>query len=289
MAEIQLYFIGTSRIKEIRAGGSVTYQWGNYSSWRNFKSPIASSSKKVAYNKTTKNKVGTSKYGGVGGVTKLGSVIPATATRIISGVSRTCEVRYYQRGYTRYTRTAALKRSKKMKKTVYTSSKPYQYRLQYKDKPVVTTSYSSYANGIDYIYFADHYYQNGAQIQTNGHLLHPVECEVTYFDVRRNFDSNTNNSDDRDNKGSYVLKNVRSNVVELKLAWEGLPGDEGADLLDTLNPEKDSTGQYNYLTVQYRDLATNKVKNKTFFASERNASKFPDGHFKRIEVTLTEV
>ena len=158
MAETQIYFIGTSKIKEIRKGGNVTFYWGNYSSWRNFKSPVAASSKKVKYNKKTKNKAGSKKLGGNGGVTKLGTTIPATAQRTISGVERTCDVRYYQRGYTIYTRTSKLKKQNKMLKKTFTSSKPYQYRLQYKDKAVLDKNYSEYVDGVEYIFFADHYY-----------------------------------------------------------------------------------------------------------------------------------
>lgn len=291
MAQTQLYYIGTSKIKEIRGGGEFTRQWGEYSKWRNFKSPVPSSSKKVKYDKNAKNKAGASGYGGVGGVTRLGSHIPSEATRVIFGVEVPhCEVRYYVRGYTKYTRTAKLKKDKKMKKAVYTKAHPYQYRLQYKDKPVVDKHYSSYEDGVDYLYFANVYYKDGVKKTRNGHLPHPVTCEVTYSDVRRNFESNANNSDGRDNKGSYVLTNVRSNVITLNLTWAGLSADDGADLIDTLNPTKTSKGtKRNYLTVQFRNPATNSHSTRTFYASDRKVEKYPSGIFKEISVTLTEV
>lgn len=291
MAETQLFYIGTSKSKEIRAGASVTYEWGAYGAWTNFKSPVAASATKVKYNKNTKNAAGASAYGGEGGVEVLGTSIPATATRTISGVSVTVPVRYYKRGYTVYTRTSSLKRQKKMKKTVYNNSHPYQYRLQYKDKIIKETDYSTFINGIDYIFFSDHYYDDsGQRVATTGHLPHPTACELTYFDVRRNFDtSNSNNSDGRDNQGSLVLSNVRTNLVKLTLKWEGLSGEEGMDLLDTLNPVRDDNGQYNYLIVQYLDPATNTFRNKTLYADDRQLVKAPNGLFKSISVTLTEV
>lgn len=288
MAKPRLFYIGTSKIKEIRIGASVTFDWGTYGSWTNFKSPVAASQTSVKYSKNTKDKIGSSKYGGLGGVTKLGTTIPATAQRMIGGVERTCEVRYYQRGYTIYERPSSLKKKKKMAKKVYTAAKPKQYRLQYKDKPVTQKAYSTYVNGTEYIYFADHYYIDGVEHPTDGHLPHPTECKVKYSDVRKNFESSANNSD-RDNSGSYVLSNVRANVVTLELSWEGLPPEEAADLLDTLNPSRDTTGQYNYLVVQYLDPATNEVKNGTFFASDRSCETMPNGWVKNLSVTLTEV
>lgn len=290
MATPVLFYIGTSKVKEIRVGASVTFDWGSYSSWTAFKSPVKSSQKKVKYSKTAKNKAGASKYGGAGGVTKLGTRIPATATRIISGVSRVCDVRYYQRGYTKYTRTAELKKKNKMSKTVYTKDKPYQYRLQYKDKPVTVAAYSKYEDGVDYIYFADHYWSNGEQVATEGQLPHPVRFDVSYSDVMKNFDSSAaNNSDNRDNKGTFVLSNVRANVVTLSIEWAGMTKEQGADLLDTLNPSKDSKGKYNYLIVQYMDPATGEAKNKTFYASSRSCEILPNGCYRSISVTLTEV
>lgn len=290
MPETQIYFIGTSKIKEIRVGGSVRFEWGSYGAWTKFKSPLKYSAKKITYNSSTKNKVGSQKYGGAGGVTKLGTYIPATATRTISGVQRVCEVRYYQRGYTIYTRTSALKKLKKMLKTVYTSSKPYQYRLQYKDKPVVDKAYSQYIDGKEYIYFDKYYYNDsGVLTKTPGHILHPQECELTYSDVHKNFESSANNNESRDNVGTYILSNVRANVVTLNLEWKGLAPEDGADLLDTLNPSKDTKGRYNYLTVQYLDPATGKHKNGTFYAGDRKVKKYSNGYFASIAVTLTEV
>lgn len=289
MAQAQLTFIATSKVKEIRKGASVTFDWGSYGPWKTFKNPTAASKKKVAYSKKAKNSKGAEKYGGAGGVTVHGSRIPATATKIIDGVSRTVDVRYYVRGYTKYTKTDKLKKDKKMYKTVYTKAKPYQYRLRYKDKAIRDAAYSSYSDGMDYLYFANFYYSGSTLMHRDKHLPHPVEFSVKYSDVRRNFESSANNSDGRDNHGSYVLSNVRANVVTLDLEWQGLKADDGADLLDTLNPSKDSKGKYNYLLVQYRDPAQGKFVNKTFYASSRDVEMYPNGMYKSIQVTLTEV
>lgn len=287
MAEIQLYYIGTSKVKEIRQGGSIDFDWGSYGVWTNFNAPIKSSTTAVKYNKSTKDAVGAAAFVGPGGVTYAGTVIPAQEERIIDGVGRMCDVRFYRRPFTQYTRTAALKKKKKMSRTIYSA---YQYLLQYKDKPIVNKDYSTYENGVEYIYFADHYFNSeGSRVNTEGHLLHPNECSLTYTDVTRNYNSEANNSDNRDNSGSYVLTNVRANVVTLAFKWQGLSAEDGADLLDTLNPSKDTEGQYNYLIVQYRDPASGVAKIGTFFAGERSVSKYPDGHFKEITVTLTEV
>lgn len=286
--QTQLFYIGTSKVKEILAGGSVTsWDWGSYGSWTNVTSPTGKTTTKVTYNASQKNVAGSAVYGGMGGVTFCGVSIPATATRIVEGIERTVRVRFYKRGYTFYTKTAALKKKKKMSRTKYTV---YQYRLQYEDKPIIEKDYSTYINGKEFIYFADHYYDDeGAIAQTDGHLLHPVECGVGYSDVRKNINGDANNNDSRDNKGSYILSNVRANITTLQFTWRGLSSEEGADLLDTLNPSRDTSEQYNYLTVQYFDPASNKVKNGTFFASDRSAVKYPNGAFKEITVTLTEV
>ena len=288
MAETQLYYIATSKVKEIRKGGEVTrYDWGSYGAWTKFKSPAAYKKVNVAYSAKTKNKVG-AKNGKAraGGSTVLGTKIPATASRQIDGVSRTVDVRYWQRGYTIYTRTSDLKKKKKMLKTTYSSTKPYQYRLQYKDKPVVDKVYSEYIDGYEYTFFSDVYYaDDGTETATDGHIAHPITCSVTYSDVRRNFDSTANNQDGRDNSGSYVMSNVRANVVTIELEWAGLSDEQGMDLLDTLNPDK----THPYIIAQFRDPQTGAYRNGTFYASERKTEKYPNGMFKTIEVTLTEV
>lgn len=281
----QLYFIGTSKKTEIRMDGQITYNWGSYGKWTKFKSPVKSSAKNVAYNKKTKNKAGKSKYGNTGGRTVLGTYIPATATKIIGGVSTTVAVRYYVRGYTIYTRTDKLKKKKKMLRTIYTQAKPYQYRLQYKDKVTYEKAYSEYVDGYQYIYFADHYYIGNTSYKTTGHLPHPSDISFSYSDVRKNFESNANNSESRDNKGKYVMKNVRSNIMTMQLTWTGLTSEQGKDLLAILNPDSGK----NYLLVQYRNPETDTHRNGTFFASERNITKYPNGMYKEITVTLTEV
>lgn len=286
MAEAQLFFIGTSKKKEIRHTGVPTYNWGTYGSWTKFKTPSQKSKKNVKYNKTTKNKAGKSSGAKAGGGTHYGTAIPATKTITIDGYPVTVDVRYFQRGYTLYTRTKALTKKKKMIKTVYDNgSHPYQYRIQLKDKVTYETAYSEYVDGVEYIYFADEYFIGGVSYPTNGHLPHPVEVSFSYSDVRKNFESSANNSENRDNKGKYILTNVRANVLTINLVWRGLAGEEGADLLDTLNPE----GGKNYLIVQYRDPVTQKAKNGTFFADSRTVEKYSNGIFKEITVTLTEV
>lgn len=293
MAETMLFYIGTTKTKEIRKGSSlIGWDWGAKTSWKKFKNPPKVTKKKVTYSKTAKSKRGASKLMGAGGATHYGTYIPATAERYYKGVRIVPDpaVRYYQCGYTIIEKTAALKKDKKMSKTVYTKDKPYQYRLQYKDKPIFGAPYSTYENGIDYIYFGGYYYdEDGVQVATPGHLPHPTEFNVIYSDVNRRLDSKANNNDNRDDSGTYVLKNVRANVVTLQLTWEGLAPEEGADLLDTLNPTLDSNKLYNYLNVQYFDPATGKAQLKTFFASERSVEVMHNGYYREITVTLTEV
>lgn len=283
----QLYYIGTSKVKEIRKGGEVTQlSWGAKSKWTKFSQP-STSKKEIKYKKGYKNGYSKVSAWAAGGVTKYGTNIPATAQRTVAGVERTCDVRYRMRKYTKYTRTSSQKSRKKCTRTIYTY---YVYQLQYKDVLTVQTDYSEYRDGIDYIYFADHYYDDeGESVPTTGHMMHPNDITVSYTDVRKNFEAQANNNDSRDNHGSYILANVRANVVTLNLTWHGLSEDDGTDLLDTLNPTRDTNGEYPYLTVQYYDPATGKAKNGTFFAGDRAVTKYPNGVFKEISVTLTEV
>lgn len=292
MAQIELFYIGTSKIREIRSGGSVTWAWGGTSDWIKFKSPTVQK-KTIKYKKSLKNGHDAVKNAtgwtttGSGGVTKYGTHIPHTATRTIDGVERTVEVRYRMRKYFKYTRTAAQKKKNKCTKETYTY---YTYQLQYKDKPVVETEYSKYVDGIQYVYFGDHYFDdNGQSVQTEGHLRHPVEFQLAYSDVHKNFNSSANNSESRDNKGYYVLSNVRANLVTIELKWTGLDEESGRALIDILNPQKDTSNNYPYLTVQYRDMATGEHKNGTFYPGNRVVTKFSNGVYKEISVTLTEV
>lgn len=281
--EVQLFYIGTSKVKEIRQGGQVTYTWGATSGWSSFKSP-GTSKKEIKYKKSYKNGADSKPTGWyAGGQTRYGTWIPATAQRTVGGVERTCAVRFRMRKYYKYTRTSKQKKKGKCTKATQTYG---QYQLQYADKAIVTAEYSTYTNGMDYIFFADHYYDaSGNVVQTTGHLPHPVDVTMTYSDVRRNFNSEANNNDSRDNSGTFVLSNVRANVMTISLKWAGLQPEEGRDLIDSLNPQK----EYPYLTVQYLDPATGKYKNGTFYTSERVSSKYANGIFKEISVTLTEV
>lgn len=290
MAEAQILFIGTSKKKEIRSGGAVTWHWNSNdkTKWKKLKSPAADSQKKIKYDKKTKNKVGKQTdwiSTPSGGVTICGTHIPHTATRFVDGVSVTVEVRYKLRGYTIYQKTSALKKDKKMLKKVYTKAKPYQYRLQYKSKKDVEAAYSQYVDGTDYIYFADHYFVGGVEYQQDAWLPHPTDVSFSFSDVRRNFESNANNNESRDNKGKYVMKNVRANVLTIDLVWTGLAEDEGQDLIDSLNPDKD----HPYLIVQYINPVTGTYRNGTFYADKRDVTRYPNGVFKEIKVTLTEV
>lgn len=283
--EVQLFYIGTSKIKEIREGGQVTYTWNGVSGWNTFKNP-GKSKKQIKYKSAYKSgddKDGNATGWRAGGVKIYDTWIPATAQRTVGGVERTCAVRFRMKRSFKYTRTKKQKKAKKCTKTTLTYNK---YQLQYADKAVVTTEYSTYENGIDYIFFADHYYDaSGNVVQTTGHLPHPIDATMTYSDVRRNFNSEANNNDSRDNSGTFVLSNVRTNVMTIALKWAGLQPEEGRDLIDSLNPQK----EYPYLTVQYLDPATGKFKNGTFYTSERVSSKYANGIFKEISVTLTEV
>lgn len=289
--EAQLFYMGTSKILEIRKGGPVTFEWGSYGPWTKLKKPVASKTKSVKYSKSKKNKEGRPSGFKAGGVKVCDTSIPATAQRTIDGVERTCAVQYQVRGYTIYSRTAALKKKRKMKCVIYTREKPYQYRLQYEDKANPVKEYSTYVDSEAIFFFADHYFDgSGNRANAPSHLPHPCECSLTYSDVRRNFESSANNSDGRDNSGSYVLSNVRANVVTLTLKWAGVTAEEGEAILQILNPSKNTKGEYNYITVQYRDPATGKPKNGTFFASnERSIVKYPNGVFKEISVSLMEV
>ncbi len=287
MAESMLFYIGTSKVKEVRKGGEVTQlSWGAKSKWLKFSRPDTSK-KQIKYQKKKKNGYSKASSWAAGGVTRYGTAIPATAQRTVAGVERTCDVRYRMRKYTKYTRTAKQKKNKKCTRTIYTY---YVYQLQYKDKLTVETEYSEYRDGIDYIYFTDHYYDDqGQAIPTTGHMDHPNSVSLVYADVRKNFEANANNNDARDNMGTYILANVRANVVTLNLTWQGLSADDGTDLLDTLNPARDTSGEYPYLVVQYYDPATGEAKNGTFFAGDRTVEKYPNGSFKEISVQLTEV
>jgi len=273
-------------------GGDVTYTWGATSEWIKFNKPDVVK-KTIKWSKKLKN--GLDKAANAtpwvevpaGGVTEYNTTIPHTESRLIDGVSRDCEVRYRKRKYFKYTRTSAQKKKKKCTKHTYVY---YVYKKQWADKPVEIKEYSRYEDGVEYIYFADHYYdEEGELVNTTGHLPHPSNIQMSYSDVRRNFDSEANNSDSRDNSGTYVLANVRANVVTLEMSWTGLSEEAGAELIDTLNPQLDTAGNYPYLIVQYRDLATGKAKTGTFFAGDRAVEKYANGLYKEISVTLTEV
>lgn len=291
MVEPILLYIGTSKNKEIRGSGVRTLHWSGKSKWVKLKKPVAKKNLKVAYDKKSKDKPGTKTYWGLGdNGTHWGTKFPRTAQRTIEGVVETVDVRVYVKGATIFQRTSALKalRPSKMRKLVYTGkNNSYYYQLQYKDKPTYQTVYSRFVDGTSYINFWDYYVDDsGAVIPTDGHLMHPQVCSITYFDVNKNFDTSaSNNNDGRDKKGTLVMTKVRCNLVELELEWAGLSAEDGDDLLDTLNPTKG----HPYLVVQYVDPATGKAKNCTCTASDRAVEKYSNGYYKKIAVTLTEV
>ena len=70
---------------------------------------------------------------------------------------------------------------------------------------------------------------------------------------------------------------------------------EGQELLNVLNATNTYTGvnettlKNNYIIAQYLDPQTGKAKNGTFFPSDRKVEKYPNGMYKSVSVTLTEV
>lgn len=286
-----LLYIGTSKKKAIRGSGVRTLHWGknSYSKWAKLKSPVAKKTVKVAYDKKSKDKVGTVTYWGAGdGNVHYGTRFPRTASRPIEGVYESVDVRVYVKGATTFTRTSALKHDNKMKKSIFSGrTNSYYYRFQYKDEPSYNTDYSRYEDGTSYINFWYWYYDDtDHKVITSGKMMHPQTCNITYFDVDKNFDtSKANNNSGRDNKGTLVMKKVRCNLVQMELEWNGLSADDGDDLLDTLNPSNSQP----YVVIQYYDPATNAPRNATCFASERTIEKYPNGQYKSISVTLTEV
>ncbi len=303
MAETELYYIAGSGVKEIRKGGKVTsWDWNSTGSWTKLKSPTKASYKKVKYRKKNKSKAATttSKWKS-GGVTVAGTWMPKTATRAVDGVEREVEVRYRVKGYTSYSKKKSKGKGKNKKyyqyKTTYTVSKPYYYQLQYKDKAVTSTNYSSYSDtdGKFYAYFSNTYYNGDVAKKSPSRMKHPTKFNVTYSEVRKNLNSSANNSDSRDNSGNYVFTNVRSNIVSLELEWTGLKPEEGQELLGVLNltntykGENGTTLKNTYIIAQYLDPQTGKPKNGTFYASDRKVEKYPNGMYKTVSVTLTEV
>ena len=68
---------------------------------------------------------------------------PGDCVRQIDGVERTVDVRYALAGTTTYSKPKSLRKGKKKKMYKYTynnSSKPYFYKIQYRDKPTVKTT-----------------------------------------------------------------------------------------------------------------------------------------------------
>lgn len=299
MAEAQILYMGTSKAVEIKNKTSLLYTWGDAGKWTTLKTPKAFKTTTVKYSKkqgNTRGSIGSWTAGD--GKEHFGTMIPKTKTRTVEGVERVCNVQYQFSGYTKYTKTKALKAKKKMKKSTYTVEKPYQYRLRYEEKPVAGQKYSKFENAMSIFYFNSFYYDSsGNLVETESHLPHPVSVSMTYSDVRRNLDtSNSIASDGRDNSGKYVLSNVRANVVTLNLTWQGIEEDDGEVILQILNPtakvdsQGKTTSSYNYITMQYLDPATGKAANGTFFASsERTVTKYSSGIFKEITVTLMEV
>lgn len=284
MAEIQIYYIATSKNVNIRSGGEViNYKWGSLGKWTKLKKPTGKE-EKVKYNKTSKNKYKNKSSWKSGGVTLKGTSIPAKANRMIDGTETQVDVRYRTRDLWKYERTKTLTKSNKMKRTKFT---PYEYQLQYKDAISVDKTYSTFDDLLQktLVFFADRYYKDGVETLTASHIPHPQVCEFEFIDVQKNFNQNSNNSESRDNKGTYVLSNVRANVLAINLEFNGLDEEQGAFLLSTLNPST----KYPYIEVQYLDVSTKKVKTGTFYPESRKANKLHTGVFESIAVRLVEV
>lgn len=296
MAEIQLFYIATNKFNYITSeGAKKEWTWGSMDPWKKYKKPVAKSTKKVKYNKKKKSHAGkaTKEWLPGDGKTHLGTVIPKTKSHEVNGVTYpNMEIRYKSRGYTKYTRTAALKKKKKMKRTIYTSAKPYQYRIQYKDKQIsYDEEISTFINEELHVFFADHYYKaGGIPVQTGGHIAHPVDYKMEYKDIRKNMDmSAANNNETRDNKGAYILQNVRANVRVITCKWAGLNPNECAQLLAVLNPDLDTSADKPYITIQFLDYEKNAVQNSVFFAGDRSVTKYKDGTIKEISCKFEEV
>lgn len=305
MAETELYYIAGSGVKEIRKGGEIIgWDWGSPGGWTKLKSPVKASYKKIKYNK--KNKTWAASKGKASGWkdakdnTVAGTKMPSSATRTVNGVERTVAVQYQVKEHVIYGKKKSSGKGKKKKyyqyKTTYTTAKPYYYRLRYKEKPVVDGNYSTYrdTDGKYYAYFSDTYYDGSIAKKSPSRMRHPTKFNVTYSEVRKNLNSSANNSDSRDNSGNYVFTNVRSNIVSLELEWTGLKPQEGQELMGVLNRTQSSTDNKNtitnnYIIAQYLDPQTGKPKNGTFYASDRKVEKYPNGMYKTVSVTLTEV
>lgn len=305
MTTTQLYYIAGSGVKEIRKGATVTsWDWDGTGSWTKLKSPKRATYKKVKYKKNNKSKPtgSASAWKKATGNTEAGTVMPSTASRTVDGVERQVEVRYRLRGHTAYGGKKSKGKGKKKKyyqyKTTYTVAKPYWYQLQYKDKPVTSTTYSTYTDtdGKYYAYFSDVYYDDkGTARRSPSRMSHPTTFKATFSEVRKNLNSSANNSDSRDNSGSYVFTNVRANIVTLELEWTGLEAEEGVELMNVLNLTKTYKGENgttlknNYLIAQYLDPQTGAPKNGTFYPSDRKIEMYSNGMYKTVSVTLTEV
>ncbi len=304
--ETQLYYIGASGVQEIRKGGAIIgWEWGTYGDWKSCAKPVAAKTQKVRYKSSAKS----SNRGTASGwnfptkqVTVGGSTINPTATRTIDGVERTVEVAYRTAGRTTYSKPKSLKKKKKMYKYTYTQAKPYYYQVRYKDTPKVETSYSVYQPTEDktYVYFADMFFTEDSTKELTvsntspKKMMHPTTVDISFSDVRKNLDSSANNSDSRDNSGSYVFTNVRSNIVTLELEWTGLDSAAGQELVTVLNQTQSIKNngmkiENMYLVVQYLDPQSGNIKNGTFYPSDRKVTKYGNGMYKSVSVTLTEV
>lgn len=309
----QLYWIGVNAYSYItNEQGEKKLTWGKKTSWKTFKRTTPSSTKKVFYNLTSKTKNGNATGWRYNGLSAHGSVIPSTAQRTINGVTRTVKVRYRLRGKTVYIRPKEMtigkigrKYGHIMTKKVYSVNKghPYQYQIQYQDKEVYyPNTVTKTVTGLTVLHFADHYWAkktiNGkkqtVKVKVNNHLPHPVEYDLSYIDIRKNVNTdNANNGDGRDNSGTYIARNVRPNVCVINAVWQGLTIDQGKQLLSVLNPNVTTkTGnelERPYLSIQYRDPATNRALTKVFIVSDRNVQFFPNGRLAEVAVTFEEV
>lgn len=295
MAESQLFYLATNRYSFISSQkASLVNDWSDPTEWQNVKSPSAASTTTITYNTTSQNVPGAAGSWLDGdGKAHFGTVVPAPKVVTRDGVDYTITTQYQVRGYTVYSRTTALTKKKKMQQKVYNNTtKPLQIRMRSNDKfAQVIQEYSTLEGSVMTVFFADHYKDDDGQIASRDTWLpHPNVFELSYGDVRKNMDTqNANNSDNRDNKGSYILSNVRANVVTLNMSWQGLTADEGKQLLAVLNPDLSNGNNRPYINAQFLSPEAGVPVNKTFFAGDRKVLKYPNGTFKEISVTLTEV
>lgn len=301
-----LRFIGTSKVnytiideKKVLNPTSL-WGWSAWGKWTKVKTPVAYQKTKVQYDKLRKDYDGHTTDIISSAQTVGGTSIPSSKTVTVEGINYTVPVQHQLKGRTVFSRPAAL-RSKslpmplwKMYKTVYNpvkqNSKAYWYRTRSRSIPTYETTkgYEKKSNGYGYLYFADKYWADGASHSVANPYPHPTTCDISYVDIAKSQDiNNTVNESDRDSKGYYILKTIRSSVVKIDLEWTGLSINQTSDILKLLSP--DVKNDKDYLLVQYYDPEKGDVTNKTMFCDSRSVVKYANGTTKSLSCTLVEV